>query len=142
MLLLDRSFQYDPWQLLREMTKWTENAGLGGRTQQAYPAVNIWGNENQLILTAELPDTSPETLDIKVVQNVITIRGERKANEGDRKISYHRQERPQGVFQRNFNLPFHVNSDKVEAKYEKGILTVVLPRAEEDKPKQIKIKTS
>ena len=106
-----------------------------------FPTVNVWTGEHGVLVTAELPGMDPETLDISVMGETLTLSGARKPDvlkEGER---YHRQERSHGQFTRALQLPFHVDAAKVEATYEKGVLQIRLPRAEEDKPKKIKIKS-
>lgn len=133
---------YEPWHhLFHEMNRMFEDFPLGKWSEaQQYPPVNIWSTENDAVLMAQVPGVNPNELEINVLQDVITLRGTRKSagEEGE----YHRQERASGNFQRSFKLPFKVDANKVEAKYEKGILHVQLPRSEQDKPKQIKVKAN
>lgn len=118
----------------------------GIRSNHEFPVVNMWSNEERVVLTAELPGIHPEELGINVLEDTIFIQGERKnpvqEEDKEKKITYHRQERAIGKFKRGFQLPFHVETDKVTAKYEDGILTITLPRSEKEKPKQIKISIS
>lgn len=105
-----------------------------------FPAVNVWRGENAVIVTAELPGIDAQKLDISVIGDSLTLSGSREPEvlkEGD---SYHRQERSCGKFARTLQLPFHVDAAKVEAKYEKGVLRITLPRVEAEKPKKIVIK--
>ena len=111
------------------------------REPQNYPAINIWEKDDHIVLTAELPGIDSEKIDISVTGNKLTLSGKSKEQlieEGD---AYLRQEREHGSFLRNFHLPFQVDTQKVEAKYEKGILTITLPRTKEDLPKKVKINT-
>ena len=105
----------------------------------SFPAINIWVNENGLIVTSEVPGIEPENMDISVVNEMLTISGEREAEVVDTETRYHRQERGFGKFARTIQLPFAVDSNKVEATFRDGILQVFLPRKEEDKPKKIKV---
>jgi len=109
-----------------------------------FPLVNMWSNEDQVVLMAEVPGLSPEELGINVLEDTIFIQGERKtlSSSEDKKITYHRQERPIGKFKRGFKLPFKVEQEKVTAKYENGILTITMPRSERERPKQIKVSIS
>jgi len=105
-----------------------------------FPAVNVWRGEDGVIVAAELPGIDPAKLDISVVGDSLTLSGSREPEalkEGD---NYHRQERSYGKFARTLQLPFHVDTLKVEAKYEKGVLRIALPRVEAEKPKKIAIK--
>jgi len=106
-----------------------------------YPAVNIWAGENDMIVTSEIPGIEPGNIDISVASDTLTISGSRtpeKLKEGE---VYQRRERIYGRFNRTVQLPFKVDANKVGARYEKGVLNIVLPRAEEDKPRKISIKT-
>jgi HSP20 family protein len=106
-----------------------------------HPTINVWTNPEGAVVTAELPGVDPEDIDISVVGETLTLHGSRKLEEvGD--VKYHRQERGYGKFTRTFELPFNIEADKVEARLEKGILHIFLPRAEVDKPKKITVKTS
>lgn len=107
-----------------------------------YPAINIWKNGDAAILTTEIPGISPDNLDISVAHNTLTLRGERTDMQTDEGVNYHRRERWQGKFVRSMELPFAVDADKVEAEFYDGVLYIKLPRAEEDKPKQIAVKIS
>jgi len=115
-----------------------------GAAKEEFPAVNMWSNEDQLVLNAEIAGLTPEEIGINVLEDSVFIQGERKiASSGeDKRVTYHRQERPLGKFKRGFKLPFRVEPEKVTAKYENGILTVTMPRSEREKPKQIKVSVS
>ncbi len=106
-----------------------------------FPAVNIWASDQDVIVEAELPGVNPANLDITVAENILRLTGSRKPEELKPGEVSHRQERASGEFTRNFRLPYVVDSGKVEASYEKGILKVRLPRAEADKPRKIAIKS-
>ena len=104
-----------------------------------YPAMNVWTNENGAVLTAELPGCDAAALDITVVDNTLTVSGQRAPEHTDQDVTYHRRERSCGSFSRTFQLPFPVEAGKVEATFENGVLNITLPRAEADKPKKIEI---
>ena len=107
-----------------------------------FPPLNITENENNLSVRAELPGVDAKEIDISATVDSVTLRGERKVLQISKEISYHQREREFGTFKRIINLPTKINTDKISASYKNGILTVVLPKAEEVQPKQIKIKTS
>jgi len=86
--------------------------------------------------------SNPKKIDIAATADSITLRGERKVSTVGKEVSYHQREREFGTFRRIINLPTKINTDKISASYRNGILTVVVPKAEEVKPKQIEIKTS
>jgi HSP20 family protein len=104
-----------------------------------YPAINVWEKDNSIIVTTELSGMDAENINVSVAGNMLTIDGTIKADPIKEGETYIRQERRLGNFQRNFKLPFSVDSAKVEAKYEKGILQITLPGIKEDLPKKIKI---
>lgn len=110
--------------------------------EEVYPAVNIWLNEEGAIVTAELPGIDIEKLDISILNDTVTISGTREEEEKKGRESYHRKERMAGKFSRTLQLPFKINGEKVEARYEKGMLKLILPREESEKPKKIAIKSS
>jgi HSP20 family protein len=103
------------------------------------PAVDIFENEHELIVKADLPDVKPEDLDIRVENNILTIRGERKFEKKVDEKNYLRLERSYGSFARSFSLANTVNSEAIKADYKDGVLTLTIPKREEAKPKQIKV---
>jgi HSP20 family protein len=105
-----------------------------------FPAINVWRSENGAIVTAELPGVDPSKIDISVVGDIFTLTGSREPAPLKEGESYHRQERTHGRFARTLQLPFQVDAAKVEAKYEKGVLYITLPRVEAEMPKKIAIK--
>ena len=104
------------------------------------PRVDIFEDENQIILSAELPGLSDKDVTVNVENNVLTISGERALENEEKKDGYTRVERYYGSFNRSFSLPNTVDIEKVDAKMDKGVLTVSLPRREDTKPKQIEVK--
>ncbi len=108
------------------------------------PAVDIYEGEHELVVKADLPDVKPEELDIRVENNILTIRGERKFEKkvDEKKVdekNYLRVERAYGSFARSFSLANTVNTDGIKADYKDGVLTLSVPKREEAKPKQIKV---
>jgi HSP20 family protein len=117
---------------------------LFGRSQESNltswaPAVDIYENEHELVVKADLPDVKPEDLDIRVENNILTIRGERKFEKKVDEKNYLRVERSYGSFTRSFSLANTVNSEAIKADYKDGVLTLTIPKREEAKPKQIKV---
>jgi HSP20 family protein len=104
------------------------------------PAVDIFETEHKLVVKADLPDIKPEELDIRVENNILTIRGERKFEKKVNENNYLRVERSYGSFSRSFSLSNTVNTESIEAEYKNGVLTVSIPKLEEAKPKQIKVR--
>ena len=106
-----------------------------------FPAINVWTNDAEgAVLTAELPGINPDDVDISVTGDTLTLNGCCKPSEAPESAQYHRRERSRGDFSRTVQLPYTVDPDKVEAVVEKGILTIKLPRAEAEKPRQIAVK--
>jgi HSP20 family protein len=104
------------------------------------PAVDILETEQNLVVKADLPDIKPEELDIRVENNILTIRGERKFEKKVNENNYLRVERSYGSFSRSFSLANTVNAEAIQADYKNGVLTLSIPKREEAKPKQIKVR--
>src|SRR5467141_3753331 len=103
------------------------------------PAVDIFETEHELVVKADLPDIKPEELDIRVENNILTIRGERKFEKKVNESNYLRVERSYGSFSRSFSLANTVNTEAIKAEYKNGVLTLTVPKREEAKPKQIRV---
>ena len=128
-------------QLQREMNRLFDATSRGHVfNAPSYPAINIWASENGQIISAEMPGLSPEEINIDVTGDALSISGERKPDEVARDAHYHRRERSFGSFSRTIQLPFMVDTAKVEASFKNGVLVISLPRAEADKPKKVSIK--
>lgn len=109
-------------------------------TGPAFPALNVWEENDALQVEAELPGLRLEELEIFVTgQNQLTIKGERQPH-GPEQARAHRQERGYGSFVRTLTLPFPVDDTKVEARLENGVLTLHLPKHEAAKPRKIAVK--
>jgi HSP20 family protein len=103
------------------------------------PAVDIYETENELVLKADLPEISEKDLDVRVENNMLTIRGERKFEQQVKEDNYLRVERAYGSFSRSFSLPNSVDTEGLKAEYKNGVLSVVMPKRAESKPKQVKV---
>jgi HSP20 family protein len=103
------------------------------------PAVDILETAYELVVKADLPDVDPKDLDIRVENNILTIRGERKFQKQVNENNYLRVERSYGSFARSFSLANTVNSEAIKADYQNGVLTLNIPKREEAKPKQIQV---
>jgi HSP20 family protein len=103
------------------------------------PAVDIYETEHELVVKADLPDVKPEDLDVRVENNILTIRGERKFEKKVHEENYLRVERAYGAFSRSFSLASTVNTEAIKADYKDGVLSLTIPKREEAKPKQIKV---
>jgi HSP20 family protein len=137
---------WEPWaQLERFQHDMNRLFTQGGRAPWAtaqYPGMNIWTGEEGAMLTAMLPGVTPETLDISVLGQTLTLRGRREALPLKQDEAYHRRERPHGEFSRTVELPFRVDAQKVVAQFKDGVLELMLPRAAEDKPRRITVKAN
>jgi HSP20 family protein len=104
------------------------------------PPVDIFENDqHEIVLRAELPGLKREDIEIRVENNTLTLRGERKRDTEVKQDQYHRVERAYGAFGRSFSLPSTVNPEKVTAAFNDGVLTITLPLREEAKPRQIQV---
>jgi HSP20 family protein len=141
------------------ITRWDTYSGLTGLQEQVNrlfegafprrsdnsalttwaPAVDIYETENELVVKADLPEVSENDLDVRVENNMLTVRGERKFEQKTEKDNYLRVERAYGSFTRSFSLPNTVNTEAIKADYHNGVLTVTLPKRAESKPKQVKV---
>ena len=126
-------------QLSRVFGEMPERTGEESNLTAWAPAVDIYETENELVIKADLPEVSPQDLDIRVANNILTIRGERKFEQKVDEENYLRIERAYGAFTRSFSLANSVKSDEIKAEYHNGALTLHIPKAEETKPKQIKV---
>lgn len=104
------------------------------------PAVDIVERENDFNIKLELPGVENKDVKITVQNDILTIKGEKKQESEKKGENYHRVERSYGIFQRSFTLPSSVNSEKIDASYDNGVLTVSVPKLEEAKPKEIEVK--
>lgn len=102
--------------------------------------LDMYQTENDVVIKASLPGVKPEEVDISVTDDVVTISGEHKEEEEVKEKDYLRKEQRYGAFSRYVPVPVSVKSDKAEAEFEDGILTLTLPKAEEVKPRQMKVK--
>ena len=133
--------------LQEQVNRLFEDSVTGTRSGQAElaswaPAVDIFETENELVVKADLPDVQEKDIDVRVENNTLTIRGERKFNNEVHEDNYLRVERAYGTFTRSFSLPNTVNTEGIHAEYRSGVLSVRMPKREETKPKQIKISVS
>jgi len=109
-------------------------------TQGAWvPPVDIYETSDSIVLEAELPGLTKDNIVVEVKNNTLTLKGDKKFEREVKEENYHRVERSYGSFQRAFTLPSTVQQDRVKAKFRDGILEITIPKAEEAKPKQIKV---
>ena len=103
------------------------------------PAVDIYEDEQAIVLKADLPEIDPKNVDIRVEDNTLFLKGERKFEKEVKEENFHRVERAYGSFARSFALPHTVAADKIVAEYKNGVLKITMPKREESKPKQIQV---
>ena len=125
----------------RVFARFFRGGALDDRTTSTWlPAVDIVEHENEYTVTAELPGIDKDDVKINVANSVLTIKGEKKGATESTGKNFHRLERNYGTFLRSFTLPNSVKSEKIEASFRDGILTILLPKIEEAKPKEIEVK--
>ena len=103
------------------------------------PAVDIYETDENIVLKAGLPGVDKKDVSVEVKDSTLILKGERKREKEVKEENYHRVERSFGTFMRSFTLPVSVKQDQVKAKFKDGVLEVTLPKAEEAKPKQVKV---
>jgi len=127
----------------RLLDRWTDGGGrrtLGALLAHSFPPVNVWENADHVYVEAELPGMEPKDLEIDVsAGNQPTIKGERKQQLPETAVT-HRQERGVGSFTRSLTLPFDVDPEKVDARFENGVLLIDLAKHEAAKPRKIAVK--
>lgn len=131
--------------LKRQMNLLSEGifgGAYGGPSAGVFPLMNVTEDKENYYIRAELPGIKSEDLDISVTGDTLSIAGERKIPEEKGDVKYHRREREAGKFSRILNLPSQINTARVEAKCIDGMLSIVLPKAETAKEKQIVVKSS
>jgi HSP20 family protein len=131
---------------LRRQMDWLNNSLSRGSFREpaagVFPLLNVTEDKDSYYVRAELPGLKADELEISVTGDSLSISGERKLPVEDEKAQYHRRERDAGRFSRIVSLPAQINTGNVEAHSNDGVLTVVLPKAEEAKPRQISVKSS
>lgn len=106
------------------------------------PAVDISEDTDNFYLNIDLPGMDKKDVKVRFEDELLTITGEKKSEKEEKDVNYHRVERSYGKFERSFRVPSRIVSDKIDAKFDKGVLTVTLPKAEDAKPKEIEVKVS
>lgn len=142
---------YDPFRDLRSLqdevnrlfsTSYPRGGGDDNQMMRGAwnPSVDIYENNDHIVLEAELPGMSPDDVNISIENNVLTLHGERRFEKKDERDNFHRVERSYGSFTRSFTLPPTVSSENVEANFDNGVLRLTLAKREEAKPRRIEIK--
>jgi HSP20 family protein len=132
---------WDPFadlrQLQAQMNRLFEAPGIA--TARGYPPVNLWLGDNSVVVTAELPGLSADDVELTVRQDTLVIRGQRPEDADAEGADWHRRERPRGAFSRVIGLPFRVDPDRIQARFQNGVLEVEMQRPEADRPRRIAI---
>jgi HSP20 family protein len=120
-----------------------DSVGKSGRDGIALstwtPAVDVYEDENSFLIKAELPEVNKDDVKVNLHDNMLSISGERRFENEQKRDGYHRVERSYGEFYRSFALPPNVNTDAINAQFKDGVLRLTLPKKEEAKPKQISV---
>jgi HSP20 family protein len=137
-------FGWGSWPAFRRSLFTPEPVSSGGMTRKIMPAVDVVESEKAYEVAAELPGMDEKNIEIKVVNGILTMKGEKQEQKEEKKKDYYLQERSFGSFERSFEVPESVDADKIEARFKKGVLTLTLPKkAEAQKPaKKIEVKSA
>ena len=133
---------FDPFVELRRMQSEMNRlfSGFNATAARDFPPINIWLGENSVVVTAELPGVTGEDVNLNLQEDVLTLSGKREPKSDQPNMSWQRRERAYGTFSRAVQLPFRVDPDKVQARFNDGILEIELQRLEADRPKKIEIR--
>jgi HSP20 family protein len=121
---------------------WPFQQENGSITSSWYPACDVFEDKEAVKIVAELPGVKSEDVKLSLENNLLTIRGEKKQEAEERSERVHRYERSYGSFERAFVLPSTVDADKISAQYENGVLTVIVPKVERARPREIPVRTA
>jgi HSP20 family protein len=134
-------YGFDPFTELRRMQNEMNRlfSGMGTAVTREFPPVNLWLGDNSVVVTAELPGVGRDNVSINLLDDVLTIEGERRPHD-EAQARWHRRERGYGSFARTVQLPFRVDPGNVQARFDNGILEIELQRPHEDRPKKIEIR--
>lgn len=140
---LDQSARWDPLRLLgEEMGRMMERLNASSwRTVRPFPALNVYERGHRFVILAEVPGVNPDSIDVSVAGDTITIRGQRSRDDRVSDDQYRRQERPFGIWERSVTLPESVLAEDVSAELENGILRIEMQKATRPRPQQIPVKT-
>jgi HSP20 family protein len=131
------------WDPFSEITRMRQDMGRAFQDRGGFsPAVDIFEDEESITLRAEVPGLPADALDVNVEAGVLTLRGERKLENEEKKDGYHRIERSYGAFTRSFVLPKTVDAEHIDADLSDGVLTVRLPKRRAPEPKRIEVKSA
>jgi len=135
---------FDPFIELRRMQSEMNrlSSGFGATTARYFPPINIWLGDNSVVVTAELPGVARDEVTISLQEDVLMLEGKREPKLQQDNVNWQRRERAYGTFSRAVQLPFRVDPEKVQARFDNGILEIELERLEADRPKKIEIRAA
>jgi HSP20 family protein len=135
---------FDPFIELRRMQSEMNRlfSGFSPTTARDFPPINVWLGENSVAVAAELPGVSRDDVTINLQDDVLTLDGKREPTSQQENVNWQRRERTYGTFSRAVQLPFRVDPEKVQARFNNGILEIELERLEADRPKKIEIRAA
>jgi len=135
---------FDPFIELRRMQSEMNRlfSGFSTTGTRDFPPINIWLGENSVVVTAELPGITGDDVNLSLEEDVLTLSGKREPKSQQQNVSWQRRERAYGSFSRAVQLPFRVDPDKVQARFNNGVLEIELQRLEADRPKKIEIRAA
>ena len=113
--------------------------GRGGADRRWIPAMDLVETDDHLVLRADLPGLDSDDVNIEVKDGVLTVSGERRAEHEEKADGYYRVERAFGGFSRSLSLPEHVDAERIDASFDKGVLEIRIPKPEERKPQRVEI---
>ena len=135
---------FDPFVELRRMQSEMNRlfSGFSATATRDFPPINIWLGDNSVIVTAELPGVTGDDVNLSLQEDVLTLAGKREPKSQEQTVSWQRRERAYGAFSRAVQLPFRIDPDNVQARFNNGVLEIELQRLEADRPKKIQIRAA
>ena len=135
---------FDPFAELRRMQGEMNRvlSGFNATAARDFPPINIWLGDNSVVVTAELAGVTRDDVNLSLQEDVVTLAGQREPKSQEQNVSWQRRERAYGTFSRTVQLPFRVDPEKVQARFDNGILEIELQRLEADRPKKIEIRAA
>jgi HSP20 family protein len=134
---------FDPFVELRQMQSEMNRLFSGfAPAARDFPPINIWLGDNSVVVTSELPGVTRDDVTISLQEDVLTLGGARQPKPEQQDVNWQRRERAYGTFSRAIQLPFRVEPEKVQARFNNGILEIELERLEADRPKKIEIRAA
>ena len=150
MTLMTTRRPFENFQTLRRLnsaldeafSNWPFQQESGSITSSWYPACDVFEDKDAVKIVAELPGVKPEDVKLSLENNLLTIRGEKKQEAEERSERVHRYERSYGAFERAFVLPSTVDGDKISAQCQDGVLTIMVPKVERARPREIPVRSA